>query len=51
MTGTFFAKLGLIIHDVSFSTNTLFLLLRETLNAVRVKLFAEALELFAHAVF
>jgi len=51
MTGTFFAKLRLILHEVSFSTNTIFRLLRETLNAGRVKLFAEALELFTHAVF
>ena len=43
MTGKFFAKLGLILHEVPFSANTLFRLLRETLNAGRVELFAEAL--------
>jgi hypothetical protein len=51
ITGTSFTKLGLFFHKVSFIINTLFSPLRETLYASRVKLIAEASELFTHAVF
>jgi hypothetical protein len=50
IVGTFFTKLRLFFHKVSI-TNTLFPPLRQTLYAGRVKLFAEASELFMHAVF
>jgi hypothetical protein len=44
--GTSLAKLGLYFHKVSSIVNTRFPPLRETLYAGRVKLFAEASELF-----
>jgi hypothetical protein len=49
--GTSFTKLRLFFHKVSFIINILPPPLREMLNAGRVKLFAEASELFTHAVF
>ena len=48
--GKFFTKLGLFSHKVVFVINTL-LPLRETLYAAVLKLYAEASELFTHAVF
>jgi hypothetical protein len=48
--GTFFAKLKFFFHQVLFSINPYFSLLRETLYAGRVKLFGGELELFAQAV-
>ena len=49
--GTFFTKLRLLLHKVSFATSTIFPLMREALNAGCVKPSAEASELFTHAVF
>jgi hypothetical protein len=49
--GTLFTKLRLFFHKVSFTINTLFPPLRQTLYAGRVKLFAEASVLVTHAVF
>ena len=49
--GTFIKRLGLLIHRFSSIIITLFLPSRETLFAGRVKLFAEASELFTYAVF
>jgi hypothetical protein len=43
---TSFTKFRLFSHKYFFITKTIFLLLRETLSAGRVKLFAEASELF-----
>jgi hypothetical protein len=51
ITGTFFTTLRLLLHKVSFATNTLFVILRETLIAGCVKPSPEASELFSHAVF
>jgi hypothetical protein len=48
--GTSFSKRRLFFHKVSI-IKTLFPPLCETLYAGRVKLFAEASELFTHAVF
>ena len=48
---TSFAKQKLFLREVSFVISTHISPLRETLYACRVKLFAEASELFAHAVF
>ena len=50
-TSTSFTELILFFHKVSFVINTLFPLVRETLYAGRVKLYAEASELLTHAVF
>lgn len=49
--GTSLAELRLFFHKVSFIINTLFPLLCEMLYAGCMKLFAEASELFTHAVF
>jgi hypothetical protein len=43
--------LALFFHKVSFVINTLFPLVRETLHAGRVNLYAQASELLTHAVF
>jgi hypothetical protein len=48
--GTSFTKLRLFSHKISFIINTLFPPLCEMLYASRVKLFAEASELFVQAV-
>jgi hypothetical protein len=48
--GTVFINLRLFFHKFSFIINTLFPPLQETLYAGRVKLFAEASKLFAHAL-
>jgi hypothetical protein len=50
-TGTSFTKLKLFLHQVSFIINTLFPLMRETLYAGRVKLSADASELFTQMCF
>ena len=50
ITSRSFTKLTLFFHEVSFAIDILFRLLRETLHAGRVKLYAEASELFTHAV-
>jgi hypothetical protein len=49
--GITFTKLKLFFHNVSFNINTLFPPLPEMVYASYVKPFAEALELFRHAVF
>jgi hypothetical protein len=49
--GTPLTKLRLFFCKAFFNINTIFPRLRETLYAGRVKLFAEAFELFMHAVF
>jgi hypothetical protein len=49
--GTSSKKFRSLFHKVSISVNTLFPPLRETLYAGRVKLFAEASELFTHVLF
>jgi len=49
--GKFFTKLGLFSHKAAFTINTLLPPLRETLYAAVLKLYAEASELFTHAVF
>jgi hypothetical protein len=46
-----FTKLCLFFHRVSFIMNTLLTLLREALYATRMKLFAEASEIFTQALF
>lgn len=50
IVSTSFTKLQLVLHKV-FIINILFPPLHETLYASRIKLFAEALELIAQAVF
>ena len=49
--GTRFTKFSLSAHKVSVIFNTNFPPLHEMLYAGRVKLFAEASELFTHAIF
>jgi hypothetical protein len=49
--GTFFTKLKLFFHKVSFIINALFPPLHEMLYAGRLKLFAEVSELFTHTMF
>ena len=51
ITSTSFTKLTLFSHKVSFVNKTLFPLVRETLYAGRIKLYAEASELWTHTVF
>jgi hypothetical protein len=51
IVGTSFTKLRLFFYKASFIINTLLPPLREALYAGRVKLFAEASELFTHSVF
>jgi hypothetical protein len=48
--GTPFTKLRLFFRKASLVINALFPRLRETLYACRLNLFAEAFELFTHAV-
>jgi hypothetical protein len=48
--GTFFTKLKLFFHTVSFIINTLYPSLHEMLYAGHLKLLAEVSELFMHAV-
>ena len=48
--GTFFTKLKLFSHTLSFIINAIFSSLRETLCAGRIKVFAEASERFTDAV-
>jgi hypothetical protein len=50
IVGTSFTKLRLLSHTLSFTVDTIFSSLRETLCADRVKLFAEASERYTHAV-
>jgi hypothetical protein len=49
--GTSFTELKLFPHEIFFVISTHISTLRETLHACRVKLFAEASQFFAHAVF
>jgi hypothetical protein len=51
IVGRSFTKLRLFFHEISFAIKTRLPHLPETLYAGRLKLFAEALELFVHAVF
>ena len=49
--GTYFTKLRLFFHKVSFVINTTFAPLHEMPGGSHVQLFAEVSELFTHAVF
>jgi hypothetical protein len=49
--GTYFTKLRLLFHKVSFITNTPFPPLCEMPGGSHVQFFAEVSELFTHAVF
>jgi hypothetical protein len=48
---TSFTKFGLFLHKISITINTLFPTFHETLYAAVLIIFAEASELFTHAVF
>jgi len=50
IVGTSCTKLRSFSHKICFTVNTIFISLRETLCADRVKPFAEGSELFTHAV-